>query len=318
MSTYCTIKSKLNGNVIDIRGASTQSGALLDEWPTNSTGSDNQLWEFVPDPSGSGYCFIKSKLNGNVIDILGSDMNAGILLDAYPQKASGQDNQLWGFFPDPAASGYFFIKSALNGNVIDIRGAEKANGVLLDAFPQKSAGNDNQLWMPVGGAFPPPPKQLRSYLQWTNLGVGGCGESSGSTKCQYQVNLRVQPDGTCRFWGSYGNCGDVPIITAPNQTWQVSFVLLDSNGKGYAFITGGNAPSAPQPGWNPTWDKTQKISAISENWNAISQRAGGVYAYQNDVSFLAWLESFFDWIPTLVGDIGTAVEDVATVLSFAS
>jgi len=318
MSTYCLIKSKLNGNVIDVRGASTKPGALLDSYPSNSTGSDNQLWEFVQDPSGSGYCFIKSKLDGNVIDILGADTNANVLLDAYPQKASGQDNQLWGFFPDPKAPGYFVIKSALNGNVIDVRGASKTAGVLLDAYPQKSAGNDNQLWMPVGGSFPAPPKQLPSVLSWTNLGTGSNTTSGGSTECQYTVNLTIQQDGTCHFWGSYGNRGDVPIITAPNQTWQVSIVVLDSNGKGYAFITGGNAPSAPQSGWNPTWDKTQKIPAIANNWNAIAARHTCVYGYQNDVSFLAWLEDIFDWLPSLIGDIGTAVGDVATVLAFAS
>jgi hypothetical protein len=318
MSTFCAIKSKLNGDVIDIRGASKQAGALLDNWPAKSTGNDNQLWEFVPDPSGSGYFFIQSKLNGNVIDILGADMNADTLLDAFPRKTTGQDNQLWGFFPDPASSGYFFIKSALNGDVIDVRGANKTDGALLDAYPQKSTGTENQLWMPVGGTFPPPPKQIPSTLSWSNLGTGSNTTSSGSTECQYTVNLTIQQDGTCHFWGSYGNRGDVPIITAPNQTWQVSIIVLDSNGKGYAFVTGGNAPSAPQAGWNPTWDKTQTIPAITQNWNAIAARHTVVYGYQNDVSFLAWVESFFNWIVPLVEDVGTAVEDVATVLSFVS
>src|SRR5580658_657478 len=72
MSTYFFIKSKLDGNVIDIqniKGDDTTSGALLDAYPQKTTGTDNQLWEFVPDPAGSGYYFIKSKLDGNVIDI---------------------------------------------------------------------------------------------------------------------------------------------------------------------------------------------------------------------------------------------------------
>ena len=33
MSNYYFIKSKLNGNVIDIQGGSTTSGALLDAYP---------------------------------------------------------------------------------------------------------------------------------------------------------------------------------------------------------------------------------------------------------------------------------------------
>ncbi len=155
---YFFIKSKL-GNVIDVAGASTKAGALLDAWPQKSSGTDNQLWEFVPAPadsgyySGSWYYFIKSKL-GNVIDVSGASTKAGALLDAWPQKSSGTDNQLWEFVADPAGSGYCFIKSKLNGNVIDVAGASTAPGARLNAYPWKLTGYDNQLWTVVDGSFP--------------------------------------------------------------------------------------------------------------------------------------------------------------------
>jgi hypothetical protein len=99
---FCFVKSKLNGNVIDIRGGSTGAGALLDAYPQKPS-TNNQLWQFVPDPAGSGYYFIQSQLDGNVIDIQGASTTAGALLDAYPQKTTGTDNQLWeavgGMFP---------------------------------------------------------------------------------------------------------------------------------------------------------------------------------------------------------------------------
>jgi hypothetical protein len=45
--------------------------------------------------------------------------------------------------------------SKLNGNVIDVAGASTAPGTLLDAYPWKYAGYDNQLWTVVGGeTFP--------------------------------------------------------------------------------------------------------------------------------------------------------------------
>lgn len=150
---YYFIKSKL-GNVIDVVGASTEAGAGLDAWPQNSSGTDNQLWEFVPDPAGSYYYFIKSKLNGNVIDISGASTKAGALLDAWPQKSSGTDNQLWEFVADPAGSGYCFIKSKLDASVIDIQGASTNAGALLDAYPWKLTGYDNQLWTVVDRGFP--------------------------------------------------------------------------------------------------------------------------------------------------------------------
>jgi hypothetical protein len=156
MGTYYFIKSKLDGNVIDIQGASTSSGALLDAFPKKTTGTDNQLWEFIADPAGSGYYFIKSKLNGNVIDVQGASTKPGTLLDAYPQKTSGTDNQLWQFLADPGGSGDFFIMSKLNGFVIDIQGASTTAGAGLDAYHMKASGTNNQLWSVVSGTFPSP------------------------------------------------------------------------------------------------------------------------------------------------------------------
>jgi hypothetical protein len=156
MSNYYFIKNKLNGNVLDIQQNSTAAGALLDVYPQKSSGNDNQLWEFVPDPLNSGYYFIKSKLDGNVVDIQQASLNDGASLDAYPQKSGASEtlNQLWQFVTDPAGSGYFFIMSKLNGNVVDVREASTAAGALLDVYPMKSNGTNNQLWQVVGGSFP--------------------------------------------------------------------------------------------------------------------------------------------------------------------
>ncbi len=78
MANYYAIESKLNKNVIDILGAAKAPGTALDSFTANSPISDNQLWEFVEDPAGTGYYFIKSKLSGNVIDIEQGDSTAGL------------------------------------------------------------------------------------------------------------------------------------------------------------------------------------------------------------------------------------------------
>jgi hypothetical protein len=152
---YFFIKNKLNGNVIDIAGASTASGAGLDAYPQKPSSNDNQLWHFLPDPSGSGYFYIVSKLNGNVIDVEGASKAPGALLDAYPKKdGADADNQLWYFVSDPEGSGFCFIVNKLNGNVIDVQDASKAASAPLDAYPVKFTGYDNQLWKVVDGSFP--------------------------------------------------------------------------------------------------------------------------------------------------------------------
>ena len=150
---YFFIKSKLDGNVIDIAAASTKPGAGLDAYPRKTSSNDNQLWHFLPDPAGSGYFYIVSKLNGNVIDVQKASKAPGAPLDAYPKK-DGADNQLWYFVSDPEGSGFCFIVNKLNGHVIDVQAASKAAGAPLDAYPVKFSGYDNQLWKVVDGSFP--------------------------------------------------------------------------------------------------------------------------------------------------------------------
>lgn len=153
MSNYYFIKSKLDGNVIDIVEASTSSGAKVDAYPQKSSGTDNQLWEFVPDPAGSGYFAIKSKLSGDVIEVPGDLALPGVQLDV-TSIVNYNAGQLWQFYDDPGGSGYCFIMSKLNGYVIDILGASTKPGTLLDLYPPKSSGTDNQLWQVVSGSFP--------------------------------------------------------------------------------------------------------------------------------------------------------------------
>lgn len=97
-SGYYYIQNPLTQHVIDIQGNSTADGAVLDAFHMkNAPGENhaNQLWQFVPDPAGSGYYFIQNLLTGNVIDILGDSTSDGAALDAYPMKLFGYENQLW-------------------------------------------------------------------------------------------------------------------------------------------------------------------------------------------------------------------------------
>lgn len=195
MANYYSIESKLNKNVIDILGAAKAPGTALDSFTANSPVSDNQLWEFVLDPAGTGYYFIKSKLSGNVIDIEQGESTVGLkdgaLLDAFPQKTAPPDgpweadNQLWQFVEDPAGSGYCFIMSRLNGNVIDIQGASKALATPLDAYPMKAQNTDNQLWKVVGGSFP----KTISTVADSNLGSNSNYIVSSGCKPIYNVTV---------------------------------------------------------------------------------------------------------------------------------
>jgi hypothetical protein len=84
--------------VIDIQGAVNKPGTPLDAYPKKSKEYDNQLWKFVEGPAG--WYFIESKLKNAegiplVIDIQAASDKPGALLDAYTQKSTDNDNQLW-------------------------------------------------------------------------------------------------------------------------------------------------------------------------------------------------------------------------------
>jgi hypothetical protein len=187
LTGYYFIKSKLSGDVIDVEGASTKSGAGLDAWPQKSSGTTNQLWEFVPDSSAPGYFLIKSKLNGNVIEVPGDLALPGVALNVTSQVNSTA-GQLWQFYEDPAGSGYYYIMSKLNGFVIDIEGASTKPGALLDLYPPKSSGTDNQLWQVVGANAPSPipAVQLSQLGSNSNYLMSNC---SNLTDVSLMVNV---------------------------------------------------------------------------------------------------------------------------------
>lgn len=135
---YFFIKSELNHNVIDISGKNTAQGTPLVSWPQiNESGNANQLWTLSPS-NLPGWAFIKSKLNGFVIDIKDRNTARATPLVSWPQKASDNSSQLWAFH-----EGY--IISKLNGLVIDISGISPAAGAPLHTWPRRTPYPHNQL-----------------------------------------------------------------------------------------------------------------------------------------------------------------------------
>jgi len=150
LENFYLISTKLDlGSVIDKKMHSGPSVGLQ-VFPVNQPETDNQLWKFIPDPAGSGFYFIKSKVGLYVIDVKGGKASdRGTPLQIHIQNESGfDDNQLWEFVPDPIGSGYYLIKSKLGDYVIEIKGGSAAPHTPLQVFPQGAPGQtDNQLWV---------------------------------------------------------------------------------------------------------------------------------------------------------------------------
>ncbi|QSQ25552.1 RICIN domain-containing protein [Pyxidicoccus parkwayensis] len=92
--------------------------------------------------------FIRSRLNGLVVDILGGNRSPGSGLVAYRAKSEreGNDNQKWELVP---TRGGYLIRSRLNGLVLDVEGANKARGTPVVMW--EAHGQPNQVWQLVPG-----------------------------------------------------------------------------------------------------------------------------------------------------------------------
>jgi hypothetical protein len=150
MPDYYFITSKLNGYVLDIKGASTAAKTPIISYPKKSSGTDNQLWERVPtgpkdSAGGQSQYYIKSKLNGNVLDIEGGNPNPKVAIISYPINSPASNNQIWQIV-ESSIEGYFYIASLLNDYVLDITGASTEPVTQIISYPKKSPPGDNQLW----------------------------------------------------------------------------------------------------------------------------------------------------------------------------
>jgi hypothetical protein len=174
---YFLIVNKPSGLVLDVKGASHNAGTEVLVWDRH--GNDNQVWYQDPltgtirnkhnnlclDFNGSNRLVvnhyqhgdinqqwhynkhrktIENRSNSNkVLDIVGGAAHKGAEVCQWDHH--GGDNQKWKIEPLPVK--YFFIKSRLNGKVLDIEGASTSPGAKVVMYQQKDRSSaDNQLW----------------------------------------------------------------------------------------------------------------------------------------------------------------------------
>jgi hypothetical protein len=94
-SSHFIIQNPASGNCIDIQGNSIDRGASLDAYPAKTKDNQNQLWDFLPDPFGSGYFFIQNPRTGYVIEIENGSSKSGASLVVNPRRLFDNNFQLW-------------------------------------------------------------------------------------------------------------------------------------------------------------------------------------------------------------------------------
>lgn len=172
---YFFLRSAMNGLVLDVEGGNTYPGTRIAMWHQKHDGNDNQLWyeepisgtirskhtDFCIDVEGDSICIqpyspgnpnqqwmvagnrVQNRFNPSMnLDIAGNDGDAGARVCAWDYH--GGDNQQWA--AEYTAPRYFFIRSALNGKVLDIRGADSSPGTKVIMYDQNDGMSDNQMW----------------------------------------------------------------------------------------------------------------------------------------------------------------------------
>lgn len=163
MAAHVMIKSRLNGNVVDIQHNSTAAGAPIVAFPPKAGQSlsgptefaANQAWEILPDPAGSSHFIIQNPGTGHCIEVRASTPDKAAVLETSPPKTSDNQDQLWDFLPDQYDSGYFFIQHPGTGYVIEIDHGSSAKGASLVVNPRRLFGNNLQLWSGIDQTWGP-------------------------------------------------------------------------------------------------------------------------------------------------------------------
>ena len=125
-----------SGDVIDVNGASTVSGASVIQWPQN--GGDNQQWAITDN--GGGYYKIVNRNSTYVLDVTGAATTNGAAL--IQTAFSGANNQQWQLIA--IATGVYKVVNRNSQLALDVSGASIADGAGLIQSPL--SGATNQQW----------------------------------------------------------------------------------------------------------------------------------------------------------------------------
>jgi hypothetical protein len=167
--TWMSIISRNSGKCLSIGNspAATGAGDLADQWTCG--GGTNQ--EFMFTPVNGGYRIIARNSNWS----LGVRGGRSVITDgALIQQGyyNGLSDQIWIATYD--AAGYYTLKLENSGKCVDVVGASKADGALVEQ--DSCSGGSNQEWT----LFSPVPTNIISRNSGKCLSIGNSPQATGA------------------------------------------------------------------------------------------------------------------------------------------
>lgn len=178
--------------------------------------------------------YLKSKLNGFVIDIAGGNPAPGAPLIAWPTNTPSSANQRWSLAD--AGGGAYYLRSALNGNVIDIAGGNPGPGGSLISWPTNSPPSANQQWIlkPVGGGA----YYLTSRLNGFVIDIRGGDPAPGAPLITWPVN---QPQSANQLWTLVPADALQPVDTPSPGTTGTQLIQIPPGKLAFVVVTAQSA-----------------------------------------------------------------------------
>jgi hypothetical protein len=130
------IISRNSGKGLDVKGASTQDAATVQQWEFG--GGPNQLWDLVD--IGGGQFAIVSQGSNKVLEVANSRGEDGTKI--IQNHWNGGDDQRWRI--ERKDNGFFEIVNVRSGKCMDVEGKKTENGAIIQQW--SCGGGANQLW----------------------------------------------------------------------------------------------------------------------------------------------------------------------------
>ena len=262
------IVSVSSGKVLDLTGASTDDGALVQQWGYG--GGDNQQWRM--HDTGGGVFTVANVHSSKCLDVAGMSNDDGARLQQW--SCSGAPNQ--GFVLRQAPDGGYDVVGAGSGKCLDLAGASPDDGAFIQQWSCDEA--PNQRWT-IESVAPPAPApagdptmggvdvEIASAVSGKVLDVSGASSADGATIQQWGAwgganqHWRIQAAGAALYTitgAESGKCLDVagasPDDGARIQQWgcwgapNQAFSFVPTGPGQYAITSGASGKCIDLPG----------------------------------------------------------------------
>ncbi len=150
--TSSTLVNPVSNKCLDVTGGSNANGTQVEIWTCHS--GANQLWT----STSAGELRVTISGVTKCLDASGASTANGTRIIIW--TCNGGTNQKWNLNSNSTITG------VQSGKCLDIFNNGTANGTIVELWTCKTAGNNNQRWVPGGGGTTPPPvgKMAAPYL----------------------------------------------------------------------------------------------------------------------------------------------------------